>query len=217
MEVELKNVPKLLFVSHLISTCKRGNVSSEFIMKVVNAINNDMGFGLSLSSDFITFIRNVYGDYCNESTAQNVLNKWKSSLPSESSLRLRLTIEQAKYGGVTVAATIMRAIETYSEFDWVKVFSLFPSEATVVAQAIKRIKENPFVGYSRNLEDISSTKYKSIGYIAKELLIKGNLPDTRSLSSYRGWPSTIPYKQIINEMILKCIERYNIYILIYNR
>jgi len=211
MEVKLKNIPKQLFVSHIISTCKKGNVSSEFILKVITAINNDMELGISLSADFITFIRHVYGDYCNEFTAENILNRWKSLLPSKSSLRLRLTTEQAKCGGVTVAATVMKAIETYSDFDWIKIFSLFPSEAAVVAHAIQKIKENPFVGFSRNLEEISSTKYKSIGYIAKELLIKGNLPDTRSLSAYRGWPSTIPYKKMIDEMILKNVEGKDIH------
>jgi hypothetical protein len=64
---------------------------------------------------------------------------------------------------------------------------------------------NPYYGFKKNIGEAASTRYKYLGWVAKELLIRGAGKGT--LSSYQGWPRTVPNHDRVRQMIDDYLRR----------
>jgi hypothetical protein len=57
-------------------------------------------------------------------------------------------------------------------------------------EAVNLIAGNPYYGYKKYLVEAAPTRYKSLGWVAKELLVCGAGKST--LVNYAGWPRSVP-------------------------
>lgn len=68
--------------------------------------------------------------------------------------------------------------------------------------AQRLVRNNVYYGYAR---DLDITNYKSLAYVAKELLIKA--AGKGSLAQYRGWVRLIAYQQDVDRIIDDFVNR----------
>nr|QPL15389.1 nucleoprotein [Neuropteran chu-related virus OKIAV150] len=189
----------LALITHgIVAICKRGNVTTGFIDKVTNGIQNELNVVLNLRPEAISIFWNNYGQYINDNNIQVILQHWERLLP-HIAIRLIQTVQQASGGGLTVFNTVGKAIMTYQDFPWAQIEQLYPEEFARFIQAVGFVNGNQYFGFRRDLGPARSTLFKSLGYVAKELLVK--IGGMNSLNSYLGWPRNVPEKGLVDQII----------------
>jgi hypothetical protein len=83
---------------------------------------------------------------------------------------------------------------------------LTQGELTAFNQAIVTVNGNPYYGFNTDIGNARSTKFSSLGYVSKELLIALN--GETSLRGYKGWIKQPKNSAIIKSMIDEYIKGY---------
>lgn len=193
-----KNCKPELSFSYLIAICRRGSVTTQFLTKVSDDINTELGKVVSFDEDLIRKIYRIYGIFINENNAENVLKNILTWIPEEG-LRLRLMLQHAEGSGLTPHYTVKEALLKYPDFPWGRVDRLLSGEIQSFIRAWTLIRGNLYYGFKRDLREASSQSFKGLAYIAKELLIKA--AGKGGLKAYRGWTRTPPSKSLLDEII----------------
>nr|UHK03005.1 MAG: hypothetical protein BWW29_gp3 [Hubei odonate virus 11] len=193
-----KNCKPELSFSYLIAICRRGSVTTQFLTKVSDDINTELGRTVSFDEDLIRKIYRIYGIFINENNAENVLRNILTWIPEEG-LRLRLMLQHAEGSGLTPHYTVKEALLKYPDFPWGRVDGLLSGEIRSFIRAWALIKGNLYYGFKRDLKEASSQSFKGLAYVAKELLIKA--AGKGGLKAYRGWTRTPPSKGLLDEII----------------
>lgn len=152
---------------------KRGQVTDEFCNKINAAVRDELGVVVNLHSGTLNAIYKGYMQGVNENNAQDVFNRLDEMIP-DIALRLKLTLMQASGSGLTLFMIIGRALRLYNDFPWSRVNTLTSGELANWTQAMRAIDGNLYYGFKRDLGVARSTLYKSLGYVAHELLMKIN-------------------------------------------
>lgn len=181
-----------------IAIIKRGQATPASIRKIQDGIRADLGIQMTLTQRAITSFYSRFIAGINDVTIQPIPDHWETLLPPEA-LRLRLTVQEVTGSGLTVVNIIEQALQTYPNFPWPVLVRLFPSEMNSVQTALTAIAGNPYYGFRKDLGPIRSTLYKNVGYVAKELLVKGQGNST--LEQHRGWPAVVPQQAEIDHLI----------------
>jgi len=92
-----------------------------------------------------------------------------------------------------------RAYAKYGNIPWGRANALTGGELISWETARTVIGENLYYGFKRDMGAVRSTLYKSIGYVARELLVKIN--DERTLLRYASLTGNIKNKQALNRLI----------------
>lgn len=189
-----------IMVQHLLTcvlaTIKQGTVTRRFLDKITNGVANELHIEIHLEEDVVRAVYHRVLTGIDDNNISYILERWFGFLPEEA-LRLRLTISQAAGTGLTSLNVIGQALNTFPNFCWQRVAHLYVSEWANFRTAVEAVGENPWYGYRRDLGPASSTKYKSIAWVAKELLIRfGNQV---SLQAYRGWTRRVAHQETVEE------------------
>ncbi|KAG0720648.1 hypothetical protein GWK47_048102 [Chionoecetes opilio] len=193
-----------LLVWMLCSLSKQGTTSTAFETKVVDAISAEFGVTISIPPGVVKAIWHEYGGLINETNIKVIFDRWIGFLPPNA-LRTRLTMEQEAAGGkLTTFITIVRAMENHPRFNWTAITQLFPAEWTNFQTAIAAVGDNRFYGYKKDLGAVRSTQYKSLGYIAKELMVK--VSGEASLNRHAGFTRSTAFKATIDKMVVNYLR-----------
>jgi len=157
----------------VVAICKQGTVSSQFTEKVRTDIRAQLGKEIRISAEVVAAIWGAYGQYINESNVGPLMTYLLDNIMKDAT-RLRITVEQAKHHALTMYQTIGRAVKKHPNFNWSVVEKISPGELGTYTGCMNIIGMNAYYGYSRSMEDVKSKKYRTLGYIAKELLVKLN-------------------------------------------
>jgi len=133
-----------------------------------------------------------------------------NNLIPDIALRLKLTLQQAAGSGLTFYVIIGRAHTKYENFPWGRANTLTGGELVSWETARQIIGENLYYGFKRDMGAARSTLYKSIGYVARELLVKIN--GERTLLRYASLTGNIKNKQALDRLIEQYINQYMAYI-----
>lgn len=169
------------------------------IEKLNDGMATDLGMrNVPLSSSAMKTFFQMYGALINEETIENIINRWINLTP-QTAVRVRTTLTQARGSGLTTYITIGKAMKKYPDFNWGTVSEMYPEDWNNFTNATQVIGDNAWYGFSKNLGQVAATKYRILGYIAKELFVKvgGDQP----LSRYQGWTNSIPHRAAIDRMI----------------
>ncbi|KAG5871292.1 hypothetical protein JTB14_030414 [Gonioctena quinquepunctata] len=98
-----------------------------------------------------------------------------------------------------VCNNIREAIKDYTDFDWGYISLCFPQEWARFETAVRTVGGNQYYGFRKELGDAKSTNFKSLAWVAKELLIKAG--GKTSLSRYSGWVGLIAHQNAITDRI----------------
>jgi hypothetical protein len=82
---------------------------------------------------------------------------------------------------------------------------LLPRELDKFRIAVDLIDGNPYYGFRKNLGEAASTRYKSLGWVSKELLVKGAGKGT--LANYAGWPRIVLNMERVRHIIANYLCR----------
>ncbi|UOW66030.1 nucleoprotein [odonatan chu-related virus 136] len=191
-----------LSFSYLISMCRRGSVTSQFLNRVSDDINNELGKVVAFDEDLIRRVYRIYGLFINENNAENIFKTLLMWIPEEG-LRLKLIVQHTQGGGLTPHYTVKEAMLKYPDFPWGRIYSLFGGEMHSYVRAWSLIRSNIYYGFKRDLKEASSQSFKSLAYVAKELLIQ--VGGQNGLRSYRGWTRTPAVKAQLDDIITQYI------------
>jgi len=162
-----------------------------------------LGVNITLSQAALNALYKGYMQGMNETNAQEVLSNLNALIPNVA-LRLKLTLQQAAGSRLTLYVIIGRAYTKYSTFPWGN--ALTGGEFLSWEAARNIVGNNLYYGFKRDMGAARSTLYKSIGYVAWELLVKIN--GERTLLRYAGLTGNIKNKQALDRLIEQYINRY---------
>lgn len=118
----------LFIITNLIvAICKQGTISGQFIEKVRTAMKQDLGSDVAVTTSFVGGIWGGYGQYITERNVGPLMKHFLDHIMAEA-IRLRITINQAKYQGLTMFQTIGRAMLKYPNMAWHLLEKIIPQE-----------------------------------------------------------------------------------------
>lgn len=177
---------------------KRGQVTDEFCNKITTAVRDELGVQVALHAGTLSAIYKGYMQGVNENNAEDVFMRLDALIP-DIALRLKLTLMQASGSGLTLFMIIGRALRLYNNFPWGRVNTLTSGELVNWNQALVAIGGNFYYGFKRDLGVARSTLYKSLGYVARELLMKINGEIT--FRRFMGLTGNVKNKRQLDHMI----------------
>ncbi|UHR49732.1 MAG: hypothetical protein [Hangzhou altica cyanea chuvirus 1] len=187
-----------LIANTLVAITKRGNFTTSFKAKIENGIKADLAADVTISVDACRILYTNYSDAITAENVVDVFNRWKIQVPKQA-MRLSLLVAQSAGSGLTIFTTIQNAMRVHSRFRWHVVAKLLPNDWANLITAANLIKGNMFYGFNRDLGDAAGAKYRNIGWVAKELLIRAS--GDQFIGQYRGWPSVVPEQYVLSRMI----------------
>lgn len=187
------------------SLVKRGQVTDEFCTKIRNSVRDELGITVNLNQPAINALYKSYMMGVNKTNAENVFTDLDALIP-DVALRLKLTLQQAAGSGMTLYVIIGRAIRMYYNFPWGRVNTLTSGELVNWEAARTLVRDNLYYGFRRDMGAARSTLYKSIGYVARELLVRIN--GERTLLRYAGLGGNIKNKNALDRLIKNYVELY---------
>lgn len=126
---------------------------------VSDQVSEECSLKVQLDSDVIQTTYKAVGSYINEHNAQAVFGLLSARI-GDHSLRLKITLDQASGTSLTCYKSILTAISTFPGFPWDYVFALYPGDASHFFKAANIIGGNMFYGFSQNMSEFRSTRYK---------------------------------------------------------
>lgn len=193
----------LFIITNLIvAICKQGTISGQFIEKVRTAMRQDLGSDIAITTSLVGSIWGAYGQYINENNVGPLMKHFLDHIMAEA-IRLRITINQSKYQGLTMFQTIGRAMLKYPDMAWHLLERVIPQEFINYKLALRAVGDNPYYGYSASLDLVKAANFRNLGYLSKELLVKLN--NEGNLNYNRVFEAKPDKARIIDKVILRYI------------
>lgn len=200
---ELSSEVSMSIIVHtMLAAIKQGNVTRQFCQKIVRGIQHDLGRTIQLDATAVRLTYQHVMKWVTDDNISTILEHWYDFLPADA-LRLRLTVEQSAGTGLTILSLIGQAVRTYPDFDWGVVMRSYPAEWAAFTAAVATVGNNPWYGYKKNLGNVSSTKYKSVGWVAVQLLQR--VGGQMSLANYKGLPNRVAFMERVEQSIIDFI------------
>lgn len=190
--------------SMIVGYTKQGTITDLSLSKTMSALESEVGLTLRLEKGVINTFYKHYGSYIDDTRAESFF-RYLSYLTPVSCIRMHTLISQAKYSRLTAICTIKTALVEYSDFDWDKVTGYFPTEWTNFKAGLRAMNNNPYYGFRQDLGDAKSTNFRSLAFVAKELLQQ--VGQDRQLAGFRGWATSIKFQSKILELISAYMNR----------
>jgi hypothetical protein len=191
-------LPVELLATVYVSCAKQGQITGGFSEKIENGIQAELGARVNIDVETVNLLYTHFGKNFDETTAEPACNRWRAMLP-DSALRLRLTVEQITFSRLTIYKVIEEAATMFPDFPWPLMNKLLPGELTNFVIAAGLIDHNPYYGFKKDIGAAASTRYKNLGWVAKELMIRGAGKGT--LAAYQGWPRNVPNQKRLARII----------------
>lgn len=195
-------------IHYIVAISKHGEITREKGRKIFRELSRAMDKEYDFDEEIFTQCWRVAGPRVNAQNASATIQALTGFIGNGPEvLRLRLTLQQSEQSGLTSIVLIRRALIGHPKFAWAKLAQLFPTEATAVTAAFEQIGNNPYYGYSANLNNARATKYQNITWVCKTLLI--DLDGDTTLRNYRGFKGSPAHQDIVRQMISLYTARYN--------
>lgn len=177
--------------------------------KMQTSINEELSVNISLSDDAMKLAYANYGDYINGDNARFLMDHW-SQIISERGQRLRLAVQKASFHGLTSHRAIGRAIFSYEDFPWHKIAAILAGEWSAYHEAVSTIAGNPYYGFNKDLGKVSSANYRTLTWVAWEVLTCGSPGD--AISGYKGVTRTPQEETRLERIISNYFRARNAYL-----
>lgn len=100
MSEDLQNIHNSLLASTMVTYTKRGTITSQKANKIMKDVILDTGSNISIDPSLIDKFYKFASKFINDQNVPILLNATHETL-GDVALRLKLTLEQAKFGGLT--------------------------------------------------------------------------------------------------------------------
>lgn len=196
-------VAAALFMTFICAVAKMGTVSTRYITKILNSVNDECLIDMDDNIFHEEVIREVWryvGHLIDDVVMQASVARWdvNNFFPAHA-IRARLIVAQIAGEGMTALSVVKKAIIAHPNFAWANLNALLPQEATNVNLALIAVGNNAYYGFRKNLDAVRSTLYKSYAWACKELMIR--VSGEASLKNYRGWTRKPAFQNEIETLI----------------
>lgn len=182
------------------SLSKQGSLTAKAAQKIITGVKNDFaGQNIFLPERTVRVFYVTFSSHVNEENAEAMFNHYSDIAPAES-VRLLTLITQAADSGMTVYQLIHRALNEQPDFPyWEAAAGRFPGDFANFIEGIAAVNNNRYYGFKRNLGLVAANRFRSLGYLSQQILVKIGGDDP--LDKYGGLKSAIPGKDWIDRVI----------------
>lgn len=185
----LEQAGMYLYTTAFVAFAKRGEVTSRKLLSIQKQIADNFGLQVELETATVRYVYEAVGRHIPEGHIGVMFRVWAEDV-KDLSMRLRVTLEQAAFTGLTQYMTIRKAILEFSTFPWAKVASLLPQEMANFQQALDTVKNDEFYGFRRDLGPAAATKFQSLAWVSKELIRRRGGTEADHIEGFKGWLGT---------------------------
>ncbi|KAF6210072.1 hypothetical protein GE061_015828 [Apolygus lucorum] len=182
----LKIIPTSLYVLMYVSLSKRGTITDNKLTAIRDEVYEANGRRINISPDDVRKCFAVLHRFIDQDNAEAVFGRLALGIEGIS-LRMHITLTQAAGGGLTAYHTIRSALKIHPLFPWSRVRGYIPNDFTNFRIAFDTVGNNQYYGFKHDLGCARSTKFPSLTYVAKEILLRWNAADFRGLRGYQGF------------------------------
>lgn len=186
----------------MISLAKQGSVTDAFIEKAAIAIQADLAINLRIEAPIVNMVWSNLKTVVTGNNVQALVTHYLEIVPVHATA-LRIIVNQAASSGLTTFITIGRAIRMYPEFQWGIASLILPGEMASFNNAVAAVNNNRYYGYNPELQAVRSTLFKNLGWVAKEMLVRGN--GEVALNRYAGWIRAPKNRIALEELIVTAL------------
>lgn len=186
--------PPAIIASQVAALMRRGSLTEAWATKYLDGVSQELNIQMLTPDQLIDVARKTWARISptlTPATAETIIVNWNNLIPAHA-IRMRTTITQASWAGLTTMTVIGRAMVLFASFPWPNITNAFRNEMGNFLAAVTAVGDNRYYGFGTNVEAVKSTLFKNLGYVAKELLVRGN--NERSLSLYQYCVIVFKYK-----------------------
>lgn len=198
--------PPAIIASQVAALMRRGSLTEAWAVKYLDGVAQELNIQMLTPDQLIDIARKTWARLSptlTSVTAGHIIAQWNNLIPAHA-IRMRTTITQASWAGLTTMTVIGRAMVLFVGFPWANITNAFNNEMNNFTAAVAAVGNDQYYGFGTNIEAVKSTLFKNIGYVAKELLIRGN--SERSLTLYQGWTRNPPHKAALDTLITTYLD-----------
>nr|QQP18725.1 putative nucleoprotein [Soybean thrips chu-like virus 2] len=193
-----RSVAVQLLVNSTVSMVKQGNVTNQVIQKVTRDISRELNIEIEINSETILLFSKHFTGGITHLTAQNIFDRWEQWTPAVA-LRIRLLFQQALHSSMTAFQTIGMCIRKFPQFPWPRARMMIASDFAHFEEAVVAVGGNGYYGFNPDLGPAKSTRFKSLAWLCKEILIRYAGKET--LARYQGWTRRPQHQDALRELI----------------
>lgn len=196
----LKMTTTKFYVCMILAVAKQGNLTRPKFNAVIREIERELGYNLGITPELITTVYRLNAPKVGHDIVKQLFEEWRKAMGTEA-LRLRITLMQAAGAGLTALNTIKQAMKVFPQFHWSRLGVLLPADCKGYVAACVAVGHDEYYGFHVDLGPACASHYRSLAYVAKELLIRHGGPDYSNLTNYQGWTNTPFCKALLDKMI----------------
>lgn len=129
-----------------------------------------------------------------------MFKNWETEM-ADLSLRLRITLQQAAWTGLTQYTTILKMFTEHPEFPWGQVAAILPADWANFIKAVKAVGEDAYFGFRPNIKEAAAANFLSLAYVAKEMMVKIGGREGSAIGQYRGWISNPRGRTALDKLV----------------
>lgn len=92
-----------------------------------------------------------------------ILRRWLGFVPAHT-VPIRVVLAQAAGSGLTSLGVIAATIYENPNFPWVILQRMYPEQWDNAGRAMRRVGNNPYYGYRRDLTDMRAVHFRNLDY-----------------------------------------------------
>ncbi|QGW51124.1 nucleoprotein [Karukera tick virus] len=192
--------PGTMFAAAFLGFAKKGDITTRKLESIIAQMHEEVGYTMSLSTEVVRAMWHHVGVYVPYELLPQMFRAWEEATETIS-LRMRVTLQQAAWTGLTQYSTILRMVEDHPDFPWARVAGLLASDWSAFMKAVDTVGNDPYYGFKANVGDAAATKFLNLGYVAKEMMRKLGGREAGAITQYRGWISTPRCQATLDEII----------------
>ncbi|AJG39046.1 putative nucleoprotein [Changping Tick Virus 2] len=189
-----------LFTIAYISFAKKGDITTRKLEAILNQVQQEIGWQVEVTPHLIQELWRQVGVHIPYASIPDMFRHWEGLMAGRC-LRLRVTLEQAAWVGLTQYTTIVKMFSEHPGFPWDRVAAILPADWQNFQAAIEAVGNQPYYGFQANLGAAAGTKFPSLGYVAKEMMIKVGGREGDAIRRYKGWIETPRAKAALDALI----------------
>lgn len=174
-----------VYATIYVGLAKRGTITNSKLTAINSAILQETTLDCDITTDDVRNSGQAKAPYIDETNAESVMQGLSGNM-TNFSLRLKITMDQTLKAGMTTYWAIDSALRLFSTFPWGEASRYIPDDFVKYQTARGLVVDNHYYGFKNNLGEAAHTHYKSLGWLAIQLLIKFKGSEYGSLVNYRG-------------------------------
>lgn len=189
-----------VYTAAFLAMAKKGDITARKLEAVMNQIQAECGKQLDMQPSLLRMIWNKVGVHIPYASLGPMFERWEG-ITDGITLRMRVTLQQAAWTGLTQFTTIRRMMTEYPGFPWAKVATVLPADFANFTQAARIIGGDKYFGFKPNVGAAAATGFLSLGYVAKEMMVKVGGKEGSAILAYKGWIENPRSKTVLDTLI----------------